>query len=45
MRKIKKFFEKFTKMIMLLSMTFSSFQTPIQVFAQEIANNDSEIPV
>lgn len=45
MRKIKKFLEKFTKMIMLLSMTFSSFQTPIQVFAQEIANNDSEIPV
>ena len=45
MRKIKKFLEKFTKILMLLSMTFSSFQTPIQVFAQEIANNDSEIPV
>ena len=45
MRKIKKFLEKFTKMIMLLSMIFSSFQTPIQVFAKEIANRDSEIPV
>ena len=45
MKKMKRFLEKFTKIIMLISMIFSSFQAPIQVFAQEIANNDSEIPV
>ena len=45
MKKMKRFLEKFTKMIMLISMIFSSFQAPIQVFAAELANNDSEIPV
>ena len=42
---MKKITDKFVKILMLVSMIFSSFQTPIQVFAQEIANNDSEIPV
>ena len=45
MKKMKRFLEKFTKIIMLISMIFSSFQAPIQVFAAELANNDSEIPV
>lgn len=42
---MKKITNKFVKILMLVSMIFSSFQTPIQVFAQEKANNDSEIPV
>lgn len=42
---MKKITDKFVKILMLVSMIFSSFQTPIQVFAKEIANNDSEIPV
>ena len=42
---MKKITDKFVKILMLVSMIFSSFQTPIQVFAQEKANNDSEIPV
>ena len=42
---MKKITNKFVKILMLVSMIFSSFQTPIQVFAKEIANNDSEIPV
>lgn len=42
---MKKITNKFVKILMLISMIFSSFQTPIQVFAQEIANNDSDIPV
>ena len=42
---MKKITDKFVKILMLVSMIFSSLQTPIQVFAQEIANNDSEIPV
>lgn len=42
---MKKITNKFVKVLMLVSMIFSSFQTPIQVFAKEIANNDSEIPV
>ena len=42
---MKKITNKFVKILMLVSMIFSSFQTPIQVFAKEIANRDSEIPV
>ena len=42
---MKKITNKFVKILMLVSMIFSSLQTPIQVFAKEIANNDSEIPV
>ena len=42
---MKKITDKFVKILMLVSMIFSSLQTPIQVFAKEIANNDSEIPV
>ena len=42
---MKKITDKFVKILMLVSMIFSSFQTPIQVFAKEIANSDSEIPV
>lgn len=42
---MKKITDKFVKILMLVSMIFSSFQTPIQVFAKEIANRDSEIPV
>ena len=45
MKKMKRFLEKFTKILMLISMIFSSFQAPIQVFAAELANNDSEAPV
>ena len=42
MKKNKKFLIKFTKILMLVSMIFSSFLAPIEALAAGITNSDSE---